>query len=95
MIVVVLLVGGWLGWLVRSARIQREAVAAIQQAGGSVYYYDWEWRSGQYLEGTEPPAPRWVVSGSASTTSGNVAEMCNGNARGDAVLAKVGELHAP
>ena len=93
MIVVVLLVGGWLGWLVRSARIQREAVAAIQQAGGSVYY-DWEWRSGQYLEGTEPPAPRWVVERLGFDYFGNVAEMCNGNARGDAVLAKVGELHA-
>jgi hypothetical protein len=34
MIVVLLLVGGWLGWLVRSARIQREAVAAITTAGG-------------------------------------------------------------
>ena len=34
MIVVVLVIGGWLGWLVRSARIQREAVAAIEEAGG-------------------------------------------------------------
>ena len=39
MIVVVLLVDGWLGWLVRSARIQREAVAAIQRAGGRVQYH--------------------------------------------------------
>ena len=33
LIVVVLLVGGWFGWEVRSARIQREAVAAITKAG--------------------------------------------------------------
>jgi hypothetical protein len=36
LIVVVLVIGVWLGWLVRSARIQREAVAAIRIAGGNV-----------------------------------------------------------
>ncbi len=30
LIVVVLLLGGWLGWIVRSARVQRDAVAAIK-----------------------------------------------------------------
>ena len=48
MIVVVLLVGGSLGWFVRSARIQREAVAAIEKAGGGVSY-DWERRRRLYL----------------------------------------------
>ncbi len=38
LIVVVLLIGGWLGWIVRSARIQRDAVAAIERAGGLVTY---------------------------------------------------------
>ena len=41
LIVLVLVIGVWLGWIVRSARIQREAVAAIQHAGGQVAY-DWE-----------------------------------------------------
>ena len=36
LILVVLIVGGWLGWIVRSARIQREAVAAIERDGGLV-----------------------------------------------------------
>ena len=31
LIVLVLVIGVWLGWLVRSARIQREAVAAIRK----------------------------------------------------------------
>src|SRR5262245_56784908 len=37
-IVAVLLVGVWLGWIVRSARVQREAVAAILEAGGAAAY---------------------------------------------------------
>ncbi len=34
----VLLIGGTLGWIVYSARVQRGAVAAIEAAGGSVWY---------------------------------------------------------
>ena len=30
--------GAWLGWLVRSARVQCEAVATIERAGGHVVY---------------------------------------------------------
>ena len=32
MIVLVLVLGGWLGWIARSARIQREVLAAIRKA---------------------------------------------------------------
>jgi Leucine Rich repeats (2 copies) len=46
MIVVVLVVGSWLGWIVRSARIQREAVAAIEHDHGFVYY-DCDWKDGE------------------------------------------------
>ena len=38
LIVPVLLVGGWFGWIVRSARIPREAVVAITTAGSVVGY---------------------------------------------------------
>jgi hypothetical protein len=41
LMVLVLACGAGLAWLVRSARIQRDAVAAIENAGGSVAY---EWR---------------------------------------------------
>ncbi len=36
LIVVVVLIGATLGWIARSARLQREAVAAILKAGGHV-----------------------------------------------------------
>src|SRR5262245_2160868 len=38
MIVVVLVVGGWLGWIVRCATIQREAVLALQKGKAYVVY---------------------------------------------------------
>ena len=59
MIVLVLVTGGWLGWVVRSARIQREAVAAIEKAGGSVDY-DWEWTDGDYIQGKRARWQEWL-----------------------------------
>ena len=50
LIVLVLLIGCWMGWLVRSARIQRDAVAAIKDAGGTVSY-EWEWSDGMATAG--------------------------------------------
>jgi internalin A len=61
LIVFVLLIGAGLGWLVRSAHIQRDAVAAITNAGGSVYY-DWEKSNGVWISGGHPWAPRWLVN---------------------------------
>jgi hypothetical protein len=62
LVLFVLIVGSGLGWVVRRARIQRNAVAAIREAGGS-YWYDWEYKEGtstRYWTG-EPWAPRWLV----------------------------------
>ncbi len=59
LIVLVLVIGAWLGWLVRSARIQREAVVAIEDAGGAVSY-DWDRMSGNVSVG-RPWAPEWLV----------------------------------
>lgn len=43
LMLVVLAVAGSLGWVERRARIQREAVAAIETMPGNVLY-DWEWK---------------------------------------------------
>ncbi len=60
-IVIVLVTGGALGWLARSARIQREAVETIQNAGGYVTY-DWQYKNGESFERAGPPWPSWLVS---------------------------------
>jgi hypothetical protein len=56
----VLVIGGWLGWAAHSARIQREAVAAVERAGGEVMY-DWQWQYNALAQG-RPWAPRWLVN---------------------------------
>ena len=61
LIVVVLVIGAGLGWIVRQAHIQRDAVAAIRKAGGSVAY-SWEsGRTGRRFRRGEPWAPSWLV----------------------------------
>ena len=60
LIVLVLLIGVGLGWLVRSAHVQRDAVTAIRNAGG-VVLYDWEWTNGKSIPGGKPWAPKWLV----------------------------------
>jgi internalin A len=61
LIVIVLVIGAGLGWIVRSARIQRDAVAAITSVGYHVEY-DWEWTNGQRIPGGKPRAPRRLVN---------------------------------
>jgi hypothetical protein len=46
LLVFVMVIGAGLGWIVRDAHVQRDAVAAIQAAGGKVMY-DWEWSDGK------------------------------------------------
>ena len=60
MVVIVLVIGVWLGWLVRSARNQREAVAAINDAGGLVFY-DGKWLHGVHDFSAKTWAPCWLV----------------------------------
>ena len=39
LMILVLLIGGGLGWLVHRAKVQRDAVAAIRRSGGTVSYH--------------------------------------------------------
>ena len=75
LIVIVLVVGGWLGWIVRSARIQREAVAAIRKTEGLVLY-DWQWKDGREFVGGGPSAPKWLVNTFGADYFNNVAAVC-------------------
>ena len=60
MMLIVLGIGGVLGWVVHRAHVQRDAVAAIttlrRNTRGSVYY-DWQFVAGQ---GAKSPGPKWM-----------------------------------
>jgi internalin A len=60
LIVLVLGIGGWLGWMVHRARVQRNAVAALQKIDGTVQY-DWERKDGRSFPNGKPWGPRWLV----------------------------------
>jgi len=71
LIILVLIVGCWLGWIVRAARIQREAVAVIRRGGGFVVY-DWEHQKG-YLDAFA--RPEWLVARVGEDYFGHVIEV--------------------
>jgi hypothetical protein len=60
LLILVLLVGGRLGWLARTARTQREVVAAILKAHGAIRY-DWQGASFASGEPAQPMATRWLA----------------------------------
>jgi hypothetical protein len=91
--VVVGLVSGFLGWTLYRARVQRDAVWAIERAGGRVLY-DCEWRWGK---GTMPPtgaiwSPHpWFESIGIDYVS-NVVFVDLGDRGSDELLEHVGRL---
>jgi hypothetical protein len=94
LLVFVLVIGAGLGWIVREAHVQRDAVAAIQGTGGAVRY-DWEWRDGKNKPGGKPWAPRWLVDRIGVDYFGHVTAAVAHHmsaATSDAVIAQVGRL---
>lgn len=61
LMLLVLVVGAGLGWVVRRATFQREAVKAIIDAGGTVRY-DYEENAAPWNPPKSPPGPKWLVS---------------------------------
>jgi hypothetical protein len=74
LIVLVIVIGLGLGWIVRSTRIQREAVAAIERAGASVTY-DSGWTENRLPLNREPWAPKWLVNMIGVDFFGHVVEV--------------------
>ena len=63
LMVLVLIIGGGLGWVIYRARVQREAVAAITRAGGE-FAYSWQWSNGlPVFPRRKPPWPEWLRKG--------------------------------
>ena len=99
MIVLVLVIGGGLGWLVQSARIQHAAVTAVTSVGGSVMY-DWEWttrssyKSGAAYTGSTSWVPKWVTDRVGTDYFGHVTSvwLYAISRDADSVLIPVGRL---
>jgi Leucine Rich repeat len=87
----VLVVGVGFGWFVRRARIQRDAVAAIKHAGGSVLY-DWQFQKGRFNPNGKPSGPAWLAECIGADYFDNVIKVNLRNVGSDAVLSHVGQL---
>src|SRR4051812_27595650 len=85
LMVVVLVLGGAFGWiahLARLARVQRDAVAAIRKAHGSVLY-DWQMEGEEVrvIPGTNrisnevPWVPKWLVDRLGVEYFGDVSQV--------------------
>jgi hypothetical protein len=83
--------GGWLGRVVRSARIQCEAVAAIETGGGKVLY-DWQSKTGRPIPGAKPWAPRWMIDCLGVDSFGHVVSARLSLTAKEAILIHVGRL---
>jgi hypothetical protein len=70
----ILAIGGWLGWIVHSARVQRDAVAAIEKLKGTARY-DWERRNGVNIPGGRPMWPKWLVDRIGIDYFGHVTQV--------------------
>jgi hypothetical protein len=93
LIVLVLVVGTGLGWLIRSARIQRDAVAAITRAGGSVQY-NWEWANGEPIAGGRPAVPKRMIDLIGLDYLGHVTRVSYMQRAIDSMNARVAKMNA-
>ncbi len=92
----VLLIGGGLGWVGYQSRVQRDAVASINKAGGNVLY-DFQFVGGTssdtYQGGGKPWAPKWMVDFLGPDYVGTVIHVNLEGCRTAEVLHSVARLH--
>ncbi len=74
LVVLILVIGGYLGWIVHTARVQRDAVAAIRKLEGTVRY-DWERKDGLNRPNAKPWWPRWLVDSFGIDYFGHVTQV--------------------
>jgi Leucine-rich repeat (LRR) protein len=90
----VLVISGALGWWLHKARVQREAVAAIQRRGSVTY--DWQWRDNKPVTfESATPWPNWLLKAVGPEFLGNVTCVNLGRndpSNDDALMAHVGRL---
>ena len=94
LIVTVLTIGAGLGRMIHRAQLQRDSVAAIRRAGGTLGY-EWEVQGGTFLPASQrakPGAPGWLVDRVGVNYFGYVVFVNLLRRGSDAELAYVGNL---
>ena len=93
LIVLVLLIGGWFGWIARSARIQRDAVAAIEHENGYVLY-QCDWKNEKPLRySARPWYLKWLEKHVGRNYFSNVVSANFSEGPSDAKLALVSSFY--
>lgn len=97
MMVVVLGIGGVLGWVAHRAHVQRDAVAAVttprRNTRGNVYY-DWQFVAGKFDKDAKPRGPRWLRDVLGPDVFDTVVSVTiKGDNVDDEFLKNVGKLH--
>jgi hypothetical protein len=90
LIALVLVIGGWLGWVVRTARIQREALNALDKAGLDLDC-GWVVPNGA-THRDELWAPGWLVDRIGIDYFGRIRSLGFWGSPTDADLVHVGQL---
>jgi Leucine-rich repeat (LRR) protein len=96
LMIFVLCLGGLLGWVVHSAQVQREAVAAIRAGGGQVTY-DWQLTrlpggNEQFDPTARPKAPKWLLDCLGPDYFGHVDRVQLGPRDPEGVMKHLGQL---
>ena len=98
MMIIVLGIGGVLGWVAHRAHVQRDAVAAIttlrRNTRGSVYY-DWQFAAAQGDKNAKPRGPKWLRDALGPDVFDTVVIVTiEGDNVDDEFLENVGKLHS-
>ena len=94
LVVLVIVIGGWLGWIVHRARVQRDAVTAVERAGGKVMYdWEWQWKKGQPVRTRTTRCPSWLVEYISVDYLSNVTYADLRHRGSDELLEQIGQLH--
>ena len=97
MMIIVLGIGGVLGWVAHRAHVQRDAVAAIQTPRRNtrgIVYYDWQFAAAQGDKNAKPRGPKWLRDVLGPDVFDTVVIVTiEGDNVDDEFVANVGKLH--
>jgi internalin A len=91
LMLLIAVVAGWLGWICYRARVQREAVAAIEVAGGG-FAFDWYWDSAERGLRDDTAEPSWLRRQLGPGFFEEVAFVRIADKADDALMLHVGRL---